>query len=89
MVKAIRDVKCALGDGMKKPNEAENLIKLVARKSITAKQDIKTDSILSSDMLIMKRPGYGISPKYLGAIIGEKVNTNISKDEQIKWEKIK
>jgi len=41
MVKAIRDVEIARGNGIKAPNEEENAIKKVARRSIVARCDLK------------------------------------------------
>jgi sialic acid synthase SpsE len=55
-----------------------------ARRSIYAKQDIKKGEKLSFDNLIPKRPGTGISPKFLKKLIGKKVKKTIKGDTQIK-----
>ncbi|MCG3470216.1 N-acetylneuraminate synthase [Xenorhabdus bovienii] len=62
MIKAIRAVEKALGNGIKGPQPSEIKNKLVARKSIIAARMIKEGQIISTDDLIIKRPGTGMSP---------------------------
>ena len=80
MVKAIREVEKALGNGIKKPTKEEEKIKKVARRSIVAKVDISKGAIITEEMLDVKRPGTGIEPKYLKFIIGRKAKEDIKKD---------
>lgn len=79
MVKAIKDVEKILGDGIKKPTKEEEEIKKVARKSIVAKVDIPEGTIITENMLDVKRPGTGIEPKYMERIIGASVKGNIKR----------
>jgi len=88
MVKAIREVEKALGNGIKKPTKEEEKIKKVARRSIVAKVDISKGAIITEDMLDVKRPGTGIEPKYLKFIIGRKAKEDIKKDDVIRFEMI-
>ena len=88
MVKAIRDVEKALGDGIKKPTPEEEKIKKVLRKSIVAKKDMPKGTIITRDMVGIKRPGTGIPPKYIKKIIGAKVKEDIGKDEIIRWDDV-
>ena len=80
MVKDIREVEKALGNGIKKPTKEEEKIKKVARRSIVAKVDISKGAIITEEMLDVKRPGTGIEPKYLKFIIGRKAKEDIKKD---------
>ncbi len=89
MVKKIRDLESALGDGIKRPTENEEEIKRVARKSIVANKRISKDSVLERDMLHIKRPESGIKPKHLEKLIGREVKRDIEKDESIRWDMIK
>ncbi|KAF5083764.1 N,N'-diacetyllegionaminic acid synthase [anaerobic digester metagenome] len=86
MVKAIRDVECALGDGIKKPTPKEEIIKKIARKSIVAKCDLSQGYIIDQNVIIIKRPGNGIAPRYFYDILGLKTNRNIERDETITWD---
>ena len=88
MVKAIREVEKALGNGIKKPTKEEEKIKKVARRSIVAKVDIPKGAIITEEMLDVKRPETGIEPKYLKFIIGKKAKEDIKKDDVIKFEMI-
>lgn len=84
MVKMIRSAEKALGNGIKKPNKNEEKIKKTGRKSIIAKKDVKKSNKINRDMLIIKRPGTGILPKYIDRVIGKIAQKNIKKDSLIK-----
>lgn len=88
MVKAIRDVEKALGDGVKRPTRDEEEIKKVARRSIVAKIAIPKGTIITEDMLDVKRPGTGIEPKYMERVIGRMAKVSIRFGEQIAFEKL-
>jgi len=88
IVKDIREVEKALGNGIKKPTKEEEEVKKVARKSIVAKVDISKGAIITEEMLDVKRPGTGIEPKYLKFIIGRKTKEDIKKDDVIRFEMI-
>ncbi|WP_457622714.1 N-acetylneuraminate synthase [Persephonella sp.] len=83
MVRAIRNVEKALGDGIKKPSRSEIKNIPVARKSIVAKRDIKKGEIFTEENLTVKRPGTGISPMRWNEIIGKKAPRDFKKDEII------
>ena len=84
MVINIRQVEKALGNGIKSIRNNEKEVRNIARKSIVASIDIPNGTIISRDMLDVKRPGTGLAPKYLQTIIGKKARRNISKDQLIK-----
>ncbi|QZY54312.1 N-acetylneuraminate synthase [Crassaminicella profunda] len=88
MVKSIRNIENAFGDGMKKCNKNEEKSKLVSRKSIVAKRAIQIGEIIRKDMLDFKRPANGIEPKWVDDIIGKKAICPIEKDVCIEWRKI-
>ena len=88
MVKSIRDVEGALGDGMKQPTAGEEENKEAARRSIVAKVNIPKAAIISEDMLAIKRPGTGIEPKYADSIVGKKVRDNIRAGELVTFDKL-
>ena len=83
MVRAIRDTEKALGSRIKNPTKEEEEIKKAARKSVVALVDISKDTPITKEMLILKRPGTGLAPKYLNKIIGEKPKKDIKKDSLI------
>ncbi len=71
MVKSIRHVELALGDGIKRPSESESKNILIVRKSIHLANDIKKGHVISADDLIMKRPATGISPMKYDEVVGK------------------
>jgi len=88
MVSAIREVEAALGDGVKRPTRGETEIMKIARKSIVAAVDISSGSIITDNMITVKRPGTGIEPKYINELIGQTANCNIECDTIITWNMI-
>ena len=86
MIKAIRNIELALGDGIKKPSLSELKNKDIARKSIHIANNLPNGHIITLDNLSMKRPGNGISPMLLDSVIGKVLNRNVEDDEILKWE---
>jgi len=88
MVRGIRNIQAALGDGTKKPTPSEMETAKVARKSIVAAKNIKKGTEIREDMLVIKRPGTGIAPKYFNEILGKKAKKDIKKEFLINWEQL-
>ena len=70
MVKNIRNTEAALGSPKKYMVDAEQNLYRLARRSIIAKRKIPKGKTIERNDLIIKRPGYGIPPKFLDIIIG-------------------
>lgn len=88
MVKNIRDTEIALGSPKKfMPQSESNLFKL-ARRSIIARRPIPKGKTIEADDLIIKRPGYGIAPKFMDIIIGRIAKQDIEEDDIITWDLI-
>lgn len=83
MVKAIRNIEKALGDGIKRPSNSESKNIAVARKSIVAKRDIDVGEVFSEENITLKRPGNGISPLRWDEIIGQRAQKSYMADELI------
>jgi len=88
MVSYIRDVEKAQGTGVKELSKKEQEMYEKARRSIHALVDIPKDTKITRDMLIFKRPGYGIKPKSINKIIGKKSKKDIKKEDWITWDMI-
>ncbi|MBN1762916.1 MAG: N-acetylneuraminate synthase [Methanomicrobia archaeon] len=86
LVKTIRAVEQALGNGIKKPTPSEEVMKKVARRSIVAGEDISAGTIITASMLDLKRPGTGLEPQQLNNVIGRKANKAIKRNELITFE---
>ena len=83
MVKAIRNVEIALGDGIKKISPSEFKNRLIARKSIIAARDIRKGEVFREGNITSKRPGTGLSPMEWNKIIGRIAKRDFKKDKAI------
>ncbi len=83
MVKCIRNIEVALGNGIKTPTigELENIKGI--RKSIVAKIQIKKGDMFSVENLTTKRPWGGISPMNWDSIVGQIATRDYKPDELI------
>lgn len=86
MVSAIRHVEAAMGDGVRKFSENEEEIRKVARKSVILNCDVNAGDVISRQMLGVKRPGTGISPKEIGNVAGMKAARDLNAGTLLKWE---
>ncbi len=89
MVRSIRNVEMALGDGIKQasPSESKNL--MIARRSIHLAADLPAGHQLLASDLVMKRPGNGISPMLINEVTGKSLKHALTKDTQLSWDDIR
>lgn len=83
MVKEIRNIEKALGDGKKSPSASETANIAVARKSIVASKEIKEGEVFTEENLTTKRPGNGISPMRWFEVLGRTASRDFEEDELI------
>jgi N,N'-diacetyllegionaminate synthase len=83
MIRSIRNVELALGDGTKKPTKSEKKNIKIVRKSIVAKTKIKKGERFSKKNIAIKRPGTGMSPMKWEKILGTKAIKNYNIDDLI------
>lgn len=82
-VSNIRFIEIALGTALVQPTEKERKMREIARRSIVAAEDIPKGKIIQRNMVVFKRPGTGLPPKYVKAILERKTRSFIKKNEQI------
>ena len=88
MIANIRDAEAALGDGTKRGPSEEEAAEMYskARRSIVAARAIPAGTTISRDMLTVKRPGFGIKPLFIDAIVGRRAGVDIEEDDIVTWE---
>jgi sialic acid synthase SpsE len=88
MVRQIREVEEALGDGLKRgPTDAEaREMYTKARRSVVAARDIPAGTRLTLEMLTVKRPGFGIKPRFIEALVGRITSCDIEEDDVLTWD---
>ncbi|TGL68272.1 N-acetylneuraminate synthase [Leptospira kmetyi] len=84
MIKLIREIEVAMGDGLKVPASSEWKNQKIARKSLHANRSIEADEVFSMENLTVKRPGDGIPPIQYWEYLGKKSNRSYSTDEMIR-----
>ena len=83
MVRSIRNIEQAMGDGIKRPNASEQKNAEVVLKRIIAKEPIKKGEILSVDNLTLLRSTDGIPAKLWDLVAGKPAKRNYQIDEPI------
>lgn len=84
MVRFIREVEVALGDGFKQPATSELKNLSVARQSLVAKTEIQAGEVFTEKNLGTKRPGDGVSPMEYWTFLGCKAKCEYHQDEKVK-----
>ncbi|MDT3387197.1 MAG: N-acetylneuraminate synthase [Bacteroidota bacterium] len=83
MVKSIRNIERALGDGIKIPHKGEIENKYISRKSIVALRDIKKGELLTDANIVPRSAGKGISPAMWDKVLGTEAIRDFQEDEMI------
>lgn len=89
MVQGIRAVEAALGDGLKVPRPIELPLITAARKSLHSVQALPAGHVLARGDLIALRPGSGISPTRLEAIVGRRLSSALRAGEPLTEEHLR
>lgn len=80
LVRGIRDIEQALGNGVKQPGASELANRPVARKSLFAAQDLPAGHRLSAGDIKVKRPGDGISAMDYWDVLGSRLRDDLAGD---------
>lgn len=83
MVKGVRQIESALGDGQKLPAPSEIKNIAIARRSLVAATTIHTGDTWNEQTLSCKRPGTGQSPYDYWSLLGKKVQRDYAADDLI------
>lgn len=83
MVRAVRNIEQALGDGHKHVTDSEAKNKAIARKSIVARRPIAAGEAFTAENLTTKRPGDGVCPMRWYEVLGQKAKRDFAEDEKI------
>jgi len=87
MVRHIREVEAALGDGLKLgPAPEEQEMHQKARRSLVAARAIPRGAVIDRSMITIKRPGYGIRPKLIDLLVGRVAKVDIEEDTVLTWD---
>ncbi len=83
MVRCIRQVESAIGNGIKRPLSCEFKNIPIARKSLIATAPIASGERLTEKNIGAKRPGSGVSPMEYWSYLGKPASRNYQEDEPL------
>jgi pseudaminic acid synthase len=85
MVEQIRRVEEILGEVSYELTEKKKASRTFVR-SLFVVCDVKAGETITGDNVKSIRPGYGISPKYLGQILGKRFVKDIERGTPVSWD---
>jgi N,N'-diacetyllegionaminate synthase len=77
LVRGIRIVEAALGHGRKELATSEVNTAAVARKSLIAARDLTAGTVLTDELIAVKRPGTGLPPMLRPYVIGRTLRVDV------------
>ena len=85
LVEAVRTFEIMRGSGVKRPADSERTTRRNNRKSVVAARPLKAGEPIAAEDLAVKRPGYGIAPKYFEQLIGRRPRKDLERDAVLSW----
>lgn len=83
MVKSVKNILLALGNGVKEVKDSEKPNITAARRSIVAARHIPKGKVITEEDIISKRPATGLSPMLWDKVVGSKAVKDFEPDELI------
>lgn len=83
LVDTLRSLEQGLGDGIKRPVEAELSTRLVARKSLVFARDLPTGHVLEAADLTAKRPGGRLGAEFVDMVVGQPLRRPVTVDQPV------
>ncbi len=84
MVKGVRAMEAALGDGKKRIMPSERETSIIMRRGMFATRDITQGKRFTRGMITLLRPAVGLRPPLLKKVIGKKAKRTIKAGQPIK-----
>lgn len=87
MMRKLREIEAAIGDGIKNgPRAEEKEMYEKGRRSLHAARDIRAGEKIAPTDIVVKRPGLGISPRQRDQVVGRVARADIPADRWITWD---
>ncbi len=81
LIRGVRRVESALGDGVKRRRPAEQEVAVAVRRSLAAAEPLTAGTVLEEAMLIPLRPGTGIPPDRIDDVVGRRLRRELARGE--------
>ena len=86
LIKGLKGVESMMGSPYKRCTGSEEQMKRIGRRSLVAGRDIPRGVKITSEMLAVKRPGYGLPTELKETLVGSVALRDIKADEPLAWE---
>lgn len=86
LIGQIRSVDVALGSPEKGPTAAELPIRALVRRSVTTRRPLRAGQRIEAQDLCLLRPGDGIPPAELSAVIGTRPRADVDAGVTLRWD---
>jgi N-acetylneuraminate synthase len=86
LVRGVRDVESAMGNGVKEPAPSELRNREIARRSIVTALPIREGAQITDDMLKILRPGTGIPPAMAAEVTLRRASRALPADHVLQWD---
>jgi N-acetylneuraminate synthase len=83
LVKAVRGIESALGDGVKQPAASELANAAVVRRSLHAARALPAGHMLKAGDLVVLRPGTGLPPTLRDRLVGRRLRVGVERGEML------
>lgn len=84
-VQQIREVEIALGSPLKQPTPSELPVRALVRRSVTLVRALPAGALVQREDVALLRPGTGIAPREVAAVIGKAVVRDIAAGTTLQW----
>lgn len=81
----VRALERACGDGRLGMTDLQADVRAAASKSLVASADIPAGTLLTAELLTLKRPGTGLAPGCLPDLIGRRTSVAVPADTLLSW----
>jgi len=86
LVRDLRRIPAAMGDGVKRPVEAEKKPIMKMGKKIVAARALASGTVLGNADVALKSPGDGLAPYELDRVLGMRLTRALQEDENVAFE---
>ena len=87
-IEELRAIGSVLGERGKFASEAESKNKTASRRALYARRPIAEGETIDADMLYALRPATGISPEFVGTVVGKQALAPIEAGAPVQWESL-
>lgn len=89
LVDLLRKIEEGLGDGIKRPADAETKMQKIVRKSLVYKSQLPSGHTITEDDITAKRPGNGVPPNQVDFFYGKTLRHKVEKGDIVAHAQVK